>query len=770
MRQYTGAVMNRRRRILLTLLAVAAALAAAGVWALREGIYLERLPPEVRAQMPAHWRIPWGLAPEVRQGIEGLYSAEKDNRLDAAHDLGNLGPDAAPAVPFLVAMLARDVDGSGDATSQPSPPALKNSWPQRAWDWVMSHFPREGRMDLTHEAEGDAAAYALADIGRPAVEPLLAALQGPLPQVRARAAVALGLAGDERAAKPLVDIYVARWSDWITAQWPECQLSEVFERAIKDLGAPVTEPLVQALRDADSQAAKTADRGSSPWDVRPNLLDFLSLVGDERAAPFLRELAARRSTDPDLQGQVAGILPRLSLPRLQRLLEAEPHGESTPDAFQNLDESLLAIPSPNDTEAIDELIAKLDTSPLAAEVLAKSGSDRAAAALVRAAADMATHQGKANQAIEVPLFNLGDRAVDALEQALYNDSAAVRSEAADLLGRIATPRAVDALLGRLADAGFNDPVEGDLVLALGLTHDPRAFDPLVAILAADPGDGARGAAAEALGALGDPRAFDLLVAALDSHDTELKCAAAYGLGLVQDRRAVPILLEFSRRLLARKPFGPDHVVMTPTDDEALYRMKPLMAAAGSLVALREPQGITFWGQGAALEFPDSGCEDAASFADRIAGMGPAIIGPVKEALALPQCQPSCGDYAFFPAGPFCALAALDDPRADELFWRSMPAYRQREIMQTLMQMQTLGRAKAETILARIARTDRQRIVRREAVGHLAALGTPSAMAVIREVAAKDRCRTVRHWAEWVLAGGTTPGEAFDASYPGIWPP
>ena len=186
-----GKLLKRRRRILLAVLAAVAVLAAAGGWLLREGIYLERLPPDVRARIPGRWRIPRGLAPEVRQGIEGLYASETGKRRQAVHALGNLGPDAAPAIPFLVAMLAYQEKAPDILAISPSVPTPPKTWPQRAWDWVQDFFPRGGEESGYPEAlrdEGDEAAYALADIGQPAVEPLLAALKDPLPRVWGRAA------------------------------------------------------------------------------------------------------------------------------------------------------------------------------------------------------------------------------------------------------------------------------------------------------------------------------------------------------------------------------------------------------------------------------------------------------------------------------------------------------------------------------------------------------------------------------------------------------
>ena len=554
-------------------------------------------------------------------------------------------------------------------------------------------------------------------------------------------------------------------------------------RALADLGAPATEPLVQALREARPMAAESEDQARQTEVLRTDLIDLLSLVGDERAAPVLRELAALEGfTNYNLRHAAEVALKRLALPRPQRGREAPAEREPEPDLNPGrerrpeLAARLLAIPSPNDVEAIDELIARLRTTPLAAEVLAKSGSDRAAAALVSCLCVRELKVDVCREA-ESALFNLGDRAVDALEQSLYRPGKDWELlDAEDLLGRIATPRAVDALMRRLPDADAD--TRRMLVEALGRAGDPRAFDSVADVLRTSPEAYPRAAAAEALAGLGDPRAYDVLAAALDSDGPITQCGVARALAVLQDRRAVGILADFARRRLAKRPFGPDHVVVIPTDNQALFEMKPLMAAAEALVRLKDPQGILFWAQGRALgmtaDLDGDLLAEPGLFADRVSGMGPAAIEPLVKACGLLQKSANVSfTDSYAPTGPFCALAGIEDPRAEDAFWRlisTLPFEGRARVMTDLLSMRTLGPAKMETILKRIARADPERLVRRKAVARLWSRGTPGAMAAIRDVAANDRCRTVRQFAEWVLAGGIKPGpegERFNAEYAAI---
>ena len=94
-----------------------------------------------------------------------------------------------------------------------------------------------------------------------------------------------------------------------------------------------------------------------------------------------------------------------------------------------------------------------------------------------------------------------------------------------------------------------------------------------------------------------------------------------------------------------------------------------------------------------------------------------------------------------------------------------------QVLETLAGMRRVRGERAREVLTRVAATDADRLVRRQAVGYLAKLGFLEAMGVLRWVEGTDRCLTVRRWASWVLAGGVEPGPlggGFDAEYPPIW--
>ena len=89
----------------------------------------------------------------------------------------------------------------------------------------------------------------------------------------------------------------------------------------------------------------------------------------------------------------------------------------------------------------------------------------------------------------------------------------VAQTAAEALGKIGDPRAVEALITALKDESVSDNVRQAAGEALGKIGDARAVEPLIAILKNGSSD-VRQAAAEALGKVGDARAVEALITAL----------------------------------------------------------------------------------------------------------------------------------------------------------------------------------------------------------------------------------------------------------------
>jgi aminopeptidase N len=144
------------------------------------------------------------------------------------------------------------------------------------------------------------------------------------------------------------------------------------------------------------------------------------------------------------------------------------------------------------------------------------------------------------------LESFGDEGVPALARALAEDpSWAVRSVAAEVLGRLATPDALPALVVGTRDA--DSRVRKSVYEALGGKERDGAGAALAAAVRSDPHPYARAEAARSLGRLKIDGAYDLLTALLDvdSHEQTVRNGALDGLRLLGDprgvRRAIPFL-------------------------------------------------------------------------------------------------------------------------------------------------------------------------------------------------------------------------------------
>jgi hypothetical protein len=108
--------------------------------------------------------------------------------------------------------------------------------------------------------------------------------------------------------------------------------------------------------------------------------------------------------------------------------------------------------------------------------------------------------------------------------------------AADALGEIGDPSAVEPLIGALED-DFDSEVRESAADALGMIGAPRAVEPLIGVLENDSDSDVRRLVADALGKIGDARAVGPLVTALenDSDSNVRLCSAAALAGFECDR-------------------------------------------------------------------------------------------------------------------------------------------------------------------------------------------------------------------------------------------
>ena len=124
--------------------------------------------------------------------------------------------------------------------------------------------------DLKSETWGsrEKAIETLVRIGKPAVEPLITALNDDVPAIRTGAAEVLGKIKDSRATEPLIQ--ALKDETWGVRE----KAAEALGR-IKDSRA--VEPLIQALKD-------------ETWGVRETAIEALSRIGKSAVVPLVEAL------------------------------------------------------------------------------------------------------------------------------------------------------------------------------------------------------------------------------------------------------------------------------------------------------------------------------------------------------------------------------------------------------------------------------------------------------------------------------------------------
>lgn len=171
---------------------------------------------------------------------------------------------------------------------------------------------------------------------------------------------------------------------------------------------------------------------------------------------------------------------------------------------------------------------------------------------------------------ERALCRIGKPAVPALVNGLTHDDIVVRRRSAQILGQIQDPRAIEPLIAVLDDK--DRELTGAATTALGHLA-PAAVEPLLRTLA----EGSvqqRQYAAGALGATKDVRAVDPLLIALQAQDPLLQKWAAHALSnnLTDESKATLSRPENTRRLLAA--LKTDTKELHSTIANLLYRLAP----------------------------------------------------------------------------------------------------------------------------------------------------------------------------------------------------
>ena len=220
--------------------------------------------------------IPANLSPDLRELIEGTFSENVRDRERAVGRLGELHERAAPGVPFLMRLLARnpfDQVYVDDALVAISAPALKACIADA--NVVALRTPPPGR-HFYDRAIGTLGAFKYHS--PEAVDALLELLKAPDSEIQRQALVALDGGTDTRATLHLLDIAENSWDS-------EMRMFAVY--CFKNLRDPrCVEPLLKIVRARRELHVFT----SSYSDLVDCAVNALGWQRDRRAVPALLEI------------------------------------------------------------------------------------------------------------------------------------------------------------------------------------------------------------------------------------------------------------------------------------------------------------------------------------------------------------------------------------------------------------------------------------------------------------------------------------------------
>jgi len=262
------------------------------------------------------------LPRELREQIIRLYSRDPMQRAEAASHLGKMSMSAGPAVPYLIRILQDDTPVT------------------------ISHYLGGGYTSSVDTTPSEEASRALAEIGGPATNALLLALQDPHPSVRRLAAKALGQIGEIGAVEFLVRLL----SD------PDRGVRATAAIALGNYRHPMA---AQKIMDAYSATTSVS--------ARTDMIFALAHINDILAVPFMVEHA--KDPVPDIRAAIMLALGKL---RDARAIPALLVGIKDSDEITraNAAYALGAYFSP---AVIDALIASLaDKTPRVRQAAAES--------------------------------------------------------------------------------------------------------------------------------------------------------------------------------------------------------------------------------------------------------------------------------------------------------------------------------------------------------------------------------------------------------------
>ena len=411
-----------------------------------------------------------GLMGDAR-AVEPLIAVLRDENSEAqeqaAKALGQIG-DSRAVEPLIDALYAEDPFAREQAIF-----ALGKLKDPRAVEPLMRLFEKGDSLDQYY------AEQALVMVGAPSVDSLILALQNADRFIQTRAVTALGEIKDPRAAEPLA-AYLRTADDQIPVYQA---LVNIGEPAVDVLIAALQEDDIEVSGYAAKALGEIRDpRAVDPLIAALSREDFyykgwaaiaLGQIGDPRAIEPL--IASMKGYERATQGPAKDALVMFGDPAVEPLIAALKNEDAGIRQW-----SVLALGEIKDLRAVDPLIAVLSDEDFYVRievpmVLAGFEDPRVLPPLLGALQDTQWSRVRMNAADA--LAELKDpAAVEPLIAALQDEDSYVRRQVALALGAIGDPKAVDPLLAALDD---NDPVAAMAAAeALSWFDDPRSLDAL----------------------------------------------------------------------------------------------------------------------------------------------------------------------------------------------------------------------------------------------------------------------------------------------------
>lgn len=406
------------------------------------------------------------------------------------------------------------------------------------------------------------------------VDDLILDLKYGAPDVRERAALALGDIGDPRAVDPLIEI--------LDSGCP-LDVSEAAIIALGEIGDPrAVEPLLPLL-----QSSTISKRIIAAWALieigDPRTVD--TLIGYAIDWDFLiagastsRSRYIANYTEPPDIIALAKIGGPIDVDSLIEILNSETSLDGQRITVRQV-AAIKALGAIGDPKAVDAIIGVLSDPDAAVRsnaswALGEIGDARAIEPLSYVASrdwdpDVCDAASQALVKLGATLIPIEDNMTGPILDFKYGTPVA-RSTAALILVEVGRddPRTIDLLIKALKDP--YPIVRENAARALGIIRDPKAVDPLIEALE-DRDDSVRNAAARALGEIGDPRAVDPLI------DVSYRATpgAIVALGEIGDAKAADTLINYIRSLRSYSD-------RYPGDPETLRLVLPAIEALGKI--------------------------------------------------------------------------------------------------------------------------------------------------------------------------------------------